>query len=90
MSLLSNVTKRDSPTRFFTPVFFTKRIIQVSIGMPKSDFKICRILVELFVLKLSKNRLPAVNDSGESKTEPQVTHIFYSLELLLVSNTLHG
>jgi hypothetical protein len=40
----------------------------VSIDMPKIDFEICRILVELFVLKLSKKQLSAVNDSGESKT----------------------
>jgi hypothetical protein len=48
--------------RFFYSRFFTKRI------MPKSGFKICWILAELFVLKLSENRLPAVNDNGESKT----------------------
>jgi hypothetical protein len=58
--------------------------------MPKSDFEICRILVELFVLELSKNRLPAVNDNGESKTEPKVTHIFYSFAMLLLSSTIHG
>jgi hypothetical protein len=63
---LKGTVQRD----FFTPIFFTKRIILVSINMPKSDFEICRILVELFVLELSKNRLPVVNDCGESKTEP--------------------
>jgi hypothetical protein len=40
--------------------------------MPKSDFEICRILVELFVLKLSINRFPAFNDSVESKTAGHV------------------
>jgi hypothetical protein len=55
---------------FLTPVFFTKRLILVSIDMLKSNFEICRIFAELFVLKLSKNRLPAVNYSEESKTEP--------------------
>jgi hypothetical protein len=46
--------------------------------MPKSDFEIFRIFGELFELKLSKNRLPAVNYNEESKTEPLVTH-FLSL-----------
>ncbi len=39
---------------FLTPVFFTKRLILVSIDMPQSDFEIFRILTELFVLKLLK------------------------------------
>jgi hypothetical protein len=55
---------------FLTPVFFTKGRILVSIDMPRSDFEIFRIFAELFVIKLSKNRLPAVNYSEESKTEP--------------------
>jgi hypothetical protein len=55
---------------FLTPIFFTKRLILVSIDMPQSNFEIFRILTELFVLKLFKNRLPAVNYSEESKTEP--------------------
>jgi hypothetical protein len=38
--------------------------------MPQSDFEIFRILAELFVLKLFKNQLPAVNNSEELKTEP--------------------
>jgi hypothetical protein len=63
---LKGTVQRD----FLTPVFFTKRIILVSIDIPKSDLEICRTLVELFVLELSKNRLLAVNDRGESKTEP--------------------
>jgi hypothetical protein len=37
---------------FLIPVFFTKRLILVSIDMPQSDFEIFRILTELFVLKL--------------------------------------
>jgi hypothetical protein len=49
--------KRTVQRDFLTPVFFTKLIILVSIDMPKNDFEICQILVELFVLKLSKNRL---------------------------------
>jgi hypothetical protein len=64
--LLKGTVQRD----FLTPVFFTKRLILVSIDMPPSDFEIFRILRELFVLKLLKNRLPAVNYSEESKTEP--------------------
>ncbi len=44
---LKGTVQRD----FFTPVFFTKRIILVSRDMPKSDFEICRILVELFELE---------------------------------------
>jgi hypothetical protein len=50
--------------------------------MLKSDFKICQIFAELFVLKLSKNQLPAVNYSEESKTKLWVTHIFDSLNVL--------
>jgi hypothetical protein len=57
----SNIVKGQS-NEIFDSRFFTKRIILVSIDMRKSDFKICQILVEFFVLKLSKNRLPAVND----------------------------
>jgi hypothetical protein len=63
---LKGTVQRD----FLTPVFFTKRLILVSIDMPQSDFEIFRILTELFVLKLLKNQLPAINYSEESKTEP--------------------
>jgi hypothetical protein len=56
--------------RFFTPIFFNNQLILVSIDTPKNNFKICQIFAELFVLKLSKNRFPAVNYSEESKTEP--------------------
>jgi hypothetical protein len=66
MNILKGTVQQD----FLTPVFFTKRLILVSIDMPQSDFKIFRILMELFVLKLLKNQLPAVNYSEESKTEP--------------------
>ncbi len=59
--LLKGTVQRD----FSTPVFFTKRLVLVSIDMPKSDFEFCQIFVELFVLKISKYRLPAVTDSGE-------------------------
>jgi hypothetical protein len=65
-SELKGTVQRD----FLTPVFFTKWFILVSIDMPKSDFEIFRIFGELFELKLSKSRLPAVNYSEESKTEP--------------------
>ena len=37
---------------FLTPVFFTKRLILVSIDMPQSDFEIFRIFAELFELKI--------------------------------------
>jgi hypothetical protein len=47
--------------------------------MPNSDFKICRIFLELFVLKLSKNQLPAVNDSGESKLSLRQSKFFNTL-----------
>jgi hypothetical protein len=40
--------------------------------MPKSNFEFNRIVVELF--KILKNRLPAVDYSGESKIEPETTH----------------
>jgi hypothetical protein len=62
--------KGQSNEIFLLPIFFTKRIVLVSVDMPKSDFEICQILVELFILKFSTNLLPAVNDSGESKIEP--------------------
>jgi hypothetical protein len=39
---------------FLTPVFFTKRLVLVSIDMPKSDFEFCQIFVEFFVVKISK------------------------------------
>ncbi len=39
---------------FSTPIFFTKRLVLVSIDMPNSDFKFCQLFVELFVLKKSK------------------------------------
>jgi hypothetical protein len=56
---------------FSTPVFFlTKRLVLVSIDMPKSDFEFCQIFVELFGLKISKYSLPAVTDSRESKNQP--------------------
>ncbi len=84
--LIKGTVQRD----FSTPVSFTKRFILVSIDMPKSDFKIDQIFEELFELKLSKNQLPAVNYNKESKTEPQVTHIFDSFEMFLVSSTLLG
>jgi hypothetical protein len=34
--------------------FFTKRLVVVSIDMPKSEFEFCQIFVELFILKISK------------------------------------
>ncbi len=43
---------------FVFPVFYIKRLVPESIDMPKSNFKFCRILVELFVPKISKYRLP--------------------------------
>jgi hypothetical protein len=51
MKYFKGTVQRD----FFTPVFFTKRLILVSVDTLKSDFEICRIFAELFVLKLSKN-----------------------------------
>jgi hypothetical protein len=41
------------------------------MDMPIRDFDFCRIFVELFRFEISKNRLPAINDSGESKIEPE-------------------
>jgi hypothetical protein len=46
--------------------------------------------MDLFVLKITKNPLPAVTDSGESKIQPKATHIFDFLKMFLVSSTLHG
>ncbi len=64
--MIKGTIQRD----FSTPVFFSKRFILVSIDMPKSDFKNFQIFGELFEPNLSKNRLPAVNNDEESKTEP--------------------
>jgi hypothetical protein len=44
---LKGTLQRD----FLTPVFFTKRLILVSIDIPESDFKIFQIFVESFELK---------------------------------------
>ncbi len=65
-----NQVKGTVQRDFLTTVFFTKRLILVSIDMPQSDFEIFRIFAELFVLILLKNQLLAVNYSEESKTEP--------------------
>jgi hypothetical protein len=62
--------KGQSNEIFRLQFFFTKRLVLVSIDMPKSDFEFCQIFVELFVLKMSKYRLPAVTDSRESKIQP--------------------
>jgi hypothetical protein len=43
---------------------------EASIVMPKSDFKFCRILVELFMFEIPRNRLPTNIDCGEYKIEP--------------------
>jgi hypothetical protein len=56
--------------RFFDSCFFIKRLVLVSIDMPNSDFEMFFKFSWLFVLKLSKNLLPAVNEMGESKIEP--------------------
>jgi hypothetical protein len=45
-SLLKGTVQWD----FLTPVFFTKRLILVSMDMPKSNFEIFRIFAELFEL----------------------------------------
>jgi hypothetical protein len=64
--IIKGTVQRD----FSTTVFFTIRLVLVSIDMPKSDFEFCPIFVELFVLKISNYRLPAVTDSRESKIQP--------------------
>jgi hypothetical protein len=46
---------KGQSNEIFWLLFFIKMIILVSIDLPKSDFEIFRILVELFVHKLSKN-----------------------------------
>jgi hypothetical protein len=48
LKILKGKVQRD----FFTPVFFTKRLIPVSIDMLQSDFEIFRIFAELFEHKL--------------------------------------
>ncbi len=70
MTLLIASLKGTVQRDFSPPVFFAKWLVLVSIDMPKSDFQFCQIFVELFVLKISKYRLPAVTDSGESKIQP--------------------
>jgi hypothetical protein len=56
--------------RFFDSRFFIKWFILVSVGIPKIDFEFCRIFMEIFLLEIPKNQLPAVSDSGESKSQP--------------------
>jgi hypothetical protein len=63
LGLLKETVQRD----FFTPVFFIKRLVLVSIDMPKSDFEIYRIFVELFVPNYQRIGLPTVNDIGSQK-----------------------
>jgi hypothetical protein len=58
--------------------------------MPRSDFERGRIFIELFVFKISKNRLPAGNYSEESKIEPWAIHIFDKYKMFLVSSVLHA
>ncbi len=48
--MLKGTVQRD----YSNPVFFTKRLVVVSINIPKSDIEFCQIFVELFVLKISK------------------------------------
>jgi hypothetical protein len=45
---------KGQSNEIWTPVFFTKRLVLVSIDMSESDFEFCQIFVELFVLKISK------------------------------------
>ncbi len=67
LKIYTGYLRGQSNEIFRPPFFFTKRLVLVSIDMPKSDFEFCQIFVELFVLKISKYCLPAVTDSGESK-----------------------
>jgi hypothetical protein len=54
---------------FLTPVFFMKRLTLVLIDMPRSDFeKKSQFRGVIRILNIEKSP-PAVNDSGESKTE---------------------
>ncbi len=46
---------------FSCPVFFIKHLLLVQIGMPRTDFKFLRILVELFVFVIDS---PAMNTPG--------------------------
>jgi hypothetical protein len=62
---MAMLLKRQS-NEIFDSRFFIKRIILVSIDILIGDFELCRIFVQLFVLKISKNWLPAVTDSIES------------------------
>jgi hypothetical protein len=43
---------------------------EASIVTPKSDFEFSRILVELFMFEIPKNRLPTNIDCWEKKIEP--------------------
>ncbi len=50
LTKIKGTVQRD----FSTPIFFTKRLVLVSIDIPKSDFEFCQIFMELFVLEISK------------------------------------
>jgi hypothetical protein len=68
---LKGTVQRD----FWPPVFSMKWLIMMPIDTPKSDFEFCRIFVVIRIQN-SKNGLPTIIKSGESKIEPSVTPIF--------------
>jgi uncharacterized membrane protein len=60
--------ERDSLTRFLASVFFTKHLL-ISLDIPRSYLEFWPVFTELLKQKfeISKNRLTAVNEKGESK-----------------------
>jgi hypothetical protein len=57
--------RNDTAMNVFFSYFFIKLLTLVPIGMPRSNFDFCQIFPWLFVFEISKNGLPAVNESGE-------------------------
>ncbi len=51
----------DSPTRFFSLLFFMKLLFLVLIDMPKCYFKFCRIFMELHMQILNTEKLALGN-----------------------------
>jgi hypothetical protein len=42
------INRRDNVTRFFVSVFFSKQLLLVPIGLPRNDFKLFLLSVEIF------------------------------------------
>jgi hypothetical protein len=64
---IENGNIKGTVQRDFLPLFFLKLLTLIAVDMSRSNFEFREIFVELFVFEVSKNQLPAVKNSGESK-----------------------